>query len=78
MVLVLVQERCTVLRQMYHRHSNRSRHTRWYSKVTRLKRKLVSVCLEIVLTLTQDRCAVCAEHTIGLEKVLDAPGGTPW
>jgi hypothetical protein len=30
------------------------------------KWKLVSVHLEIVLILTQDRCAVCAECTIGL------------
>jgi hypothetical protein len=36
--------------------------------VTRLKRKLVLVCLEIVLILTQDRCTVCTERTIGLEK----------
>jgi hypothetical protein len=27
--------------------------------------------------LTQDRCTVCAECTIGLEIVLDAAGGTP-
>ena len=27
--------------------------------------------------LTQDRCMVCAEHTIGLENVLDARIGTP-
>jgi hypothetical protein len=33
----------------------------------RLKWKLVSVHLEIVLILTQDRCTVYAEHTIGLE-----------
>ena len=26
---------------------------------------LVLVCLEIVLSLTQDRCTVCAERTIG-------------
>jgi hypothetical protein len=31
----------------------------------RLKWKLISVCLEIVPILTQDRCTVCAEHTIG-------------
>jgi hypothetical protein len=30
-----------------------------------------------VLILTQDRCTVCAEHTMGLEIVLDAPKGTP-
>jgi hypothetical protein len=27
--------------------------------------------------LMQDRCPVCAEHTIGSEIVLDAPYGTP-
>ena len=39
----------------------------------RLKSKLVSVRVEIVIILTQDRCAVCAERTIGSEIVLDAP-----
>jgi hypothetical protein len=34
---------------------------------------LVSVCLEIVLILMQDWCTVCAERTIGLEIILDAP-----
>ena len=34
---------------------------------------LVSVRLEIVLILKQDRCMVCAEHTIGSGVVLDAP-----
>ena len=38
---------------------------------------LVSVCLDIVLILTQYKCAVCAERTIGSEIVLDAPDGTP-
>ena len=33
--------------------------------------------LEIVLILTQDRCMVCAEPTIGNESILDAPDGTP-
>jgi hypothetical protein len=33
--------------------------------------------LEIVLILTQDRCMVCAERTIGSEIELDAPDGTP-
>ena len=41
--------------------------------MTRLKWKLVSVDLEIVLILTQDRCMVCAKHTIGPETILDAP-----
>ena len=35
------------------------------------------VYLEAVLVLVQDRCTVCAKHTIGLEIVLDAPDGTP-
>ena len=38
---------------------------------------LVSVNLEIVLILMQDRCTVCAERTIGLEIILDAPDATP-
>jgi hypothetical protein len=29
-----------------------------------------------VLILTQGTCAVCAEHTIGQEIILDAPDGT--
>ena len=39
----------------------------------RLKWKHVSVRLEIVLILTQDRSMVCVERTIGSEIVLDAP-----
>ena len=39
----------------------------------RLKWKLVSAHLEIVLILTQDRCMVCAECTIDLEIVLGHP-----
>ena len=77
-VLVLVQDRCTVLCQMYHRLRYNFGHTRWYFYVTKLKWKLVSVRLEIVLILTQDRCTVCAERTIGLEIILDAPDGTTW
>ena len=38
---------------------------------------LVSIHLEIVLVLVQDRCTVCAKCTIGLEIVLDAPDETP-
>jgi hypothetical protein len=33
-------------------------------------------CSKIVLILTQDRCTVCAERTIALEIVVDAPDGT--
>jgi hypothetical protein len=38
---------------------------------------LVLVYLEIVLTLMQDRCTVCAERTIGAEIILDAADGSP-
>jgi hypothetical protein len=38
---------------------------------------LDSFRLEITLILTQDRCTVCAERTIGSYIVLDAPDGTP-
>jgi hypothetical protein len=41
----------------------------------KLKWKVDSVRLEIVLILTQDGCMVCAEHTTGSEVVLDAPDG---
>ena len=36
---------------------------------------LVSVHLETVLVLVQDRCTVCAKRTLGSEIVLDAPDG---
>jgi hypothetical protein len=38
---------------------------------------LILVYLEIVLTLMQDRCTVCAKRTIGIEIVSGAPDGTP-
>jgi hypothetical protein len=41
--------------------------------VTRLKWKLDSVRLEIVLILTQDMCTIYGEHTTGLEIILDTP-----
>ena len=71
MVLVLVQDRCTVC-GIYHLGC-----TRWYSSVMKLNWKLVLVRLEIVLILMQDRCTVCTERTIGSEIVLDPPDGTP-
>jgi hypothetical protein len=43
----------------------------------RLKWKLSSVCLEIVLILMQDRCKVCVKQTIGSEIVLNAPDRSP-
>jgi hypothetical protein len=38
---------------------------------------LVSDRLDTVLILIQDRCTVCAERTVGLEIILDAPDGFP-
>jgi hypothetical protein len=43
----------------------------------RLKWKLISVHLEIVLMLTQDRHKVCTELTIGSEIILDASDRNP-
>jgi hypothetical protein len=37
--------------------------------------ELYSVRLEKVLILTQDRCTVCTERTIGSQVVWDAPDG---
>jgi hypothetical protein len=45
--------------------------------VTRLKWKLGSVRLEIVLHLIKDWCTVCVERTVGSEIVLEATDGTP-
>jgi hypothetical protein len=36
---------------------------------------LISVCLEIVLILTQDSCSVCANCTIGSKIILDTLDG---
>jgi hypothetical protein len=37
----------------------------------------LSIDLEIVLILMQDKCMVCVEYTIGSEIVLNAPNVTP-
>jgi hypothetical protein len=37
---------------------------------------LVSVYLQIVLVLVQDRCTVCAKNNTGSEIVMDAHDGT--
>jgi hypothetical protein len=37
---------------------------------------LVLVCVETMLVLVQDSCMMCTEHTIGIEIILDALGGT--
>jgi hypothetical protein len=43
----------------------------------RLKWKLGSVRLDIVLLLMQDWCTVCIKRIVGLKIVLEAPDGTP-
>ena len=63
------------LRQAYHSLRYCLGRTRWYSYVTKLNWKLVSVHLQIVLILTQDWYMVCAERTIDSEIILDAPDG---
>ena len=40
------------------------------------KWRLILVCLEIVLTSTENKCTVCAKCIIGLEIILDSPDGT--
>jgi hypothetical protein len=44
--------------------------------VTRLKWKLDSFHLEIVVIFTQYRCMVCAKHTIDSEILSEEPNGT--
>jgi hypothetical protein len=61
------------LRQKYHRLENHFECTRWNSSVTWVLWNLILVHLETVFVSVQDRCTVCAKHTIGLEIVLDAP-----
>ena len=65
------------LHRMYHRLGNSFGCTRWNSLVTWIMWNLVSIRLEIVLVLVQDRCTVCARCSIGSKIVLDAPDGTP-
>jgi hypothetical protein len=65
------------LRQMYHRLRNHFGRTQWNSLVTGVMWNPVSVHLDTVLVSVQDRCTVCAKHTIALEIVLDAPNGPP-
>jgi hypothetical protein len=63
--------------QTYHSIRNCFGRTRWNSKVMWVMSNLILVHLEIVLVSVQDRCTVCAKHTIGSEIILDAPNNTP-
>jgi uncharacterized membrane protein len=76
-VLVLVQDRCTVCAEHTTGFENHFGHTCWNSLVIWVMWNLVSVHLETVLGSVQDRCRVCTKRTIGSEIVLDAPNGTP-
>jgi hypothetical protein len=64
------------LHRTYHRHRNHFGRTRWDSLVTRLKGKLGSIRLEIVLLMMHDWCTVCVKRTIRSKIVLEAPDGT--
>ena len=64
------------LRQTYHRLRNHFGCNRWYSYVTWVNWKLVSIHLKIVLISKPDRCTVCAECTMGMEIILGIPDGT--
>ena len=61
---------------MHHSLRNHFGHTIWYSLVNRLKWKLGSLYLEIVLILMQDRYTDCMERTICSEINLDGTDGT--
>jgi hypothetical protein len=65
------------LPRTYHRLRNHFGHTRWNSYVMWVMSNLISVYLEMVLVLVQDRCRVCAKRTIGIEIILDEAVGTP-
>jgi hypothetical protein len=62
------------LRQTYDRLGKRIEHTRWNYLVMWVMWKLVLVRLEIVITLTQDMCTVCVEHTRGSKIILELLG----
>ena len=73
MVLVLMQDRCTV-------GAKRTKGSDIvldapYGTPSRVESR--SVRLEMVLVLVQHRCTVCAKRTIGSAFVLDIPDGTP-
>ena len=49
----------------------------WNSYVTCVMSNLVSIHLESVLASMQDRCIVCAKHTMAQKIILYAIDGTP-
>ena len=75
-VLILTQI-VACLRQTYPRLGDHFGRAQWNSYLTWVMSNLVSIRLETVLVSVQDRCMVCAKHTIGSEIVLETPDGTP-
>ena len=65
------------LRQTYPRLRNHFGRGQWNSYMRWVMLNLVLIRLETVLMSVQDRCTVCAKHTIGSKIILDAPDGTP-
>ena len=63
------------LRQYYQKLKNHFGRTRWNSKVTWVMWNLVSIRLETVLVLVQDRCTIGTKRTIGSENRF---GRTRW
>ena len=52
------------LRRTYHRLRNHFGRAQWNSYVTWFMLNLISIHLETVLVSLQDRCTVCAKHTM--------------
>jgi hypothetical protein len=64
-VIILTQDRCTILHRTYHRLINCFGHTQWNTLVMWAMWNLVLVLLKTMLVSVQDRCMVCAKRTIG-------------
>ena len=65
------------LRRTYHSLISHFGRARWNSYMTWVMSNLVSIHLETVLVSLQNRCTVCAKHTIGSDVIFDALDGTP-
>jgi hypothetical protein len=68
-----MRDRCTVFAEANIGPKKHFRRNRWNSNVMWVKWKLISVHLKKVLVSVQDRCTVCAEHTIGSKIILMHP-----
>jgi hypothetical protein len=77
MVLILMQDKCTVCTKRSVGLENRFGCTRWISYGTLVMWNLVLIHLETMVVSVQDRCTVCVERTIGSEIMLDGPDCAP-